>query len=911
MDTASVREVSIIIPAFLIGAGIVFYTAVQSAVVGITRRPRMPLYFAFAGACLCAALYQVATAAYYTAESTAAAAVALHWQVASGCLFFPIFFLFVAHYTGQRRIAPWLISVSALFALLLLINAALPYSLRFSTLEPDGMLRLPWGERLAMFKGEPGGWNGLIRLAVLAVFIWAAARSVIQHRRGERRAAWFLLAYLAIQFASFLYGGLIDWGVIRSVYPAGFAFLSLAILMSMSLGLEIQDHADSLERAGRELRREIERRSDAEEALHESEQRLRKQSEVLVRLVTSTALESGDLKTVLSEITTAAADTLEIERVNVWIYDENRSMIQCLEMFERSTGVHSDGQTLKAKDYPAYFKALEEGRTIAADDAFSDPRTKEFSDNYLSVHAITSMLDAPIRIGGRMAGVICHEHIGPPRHWTVEEQNFAGSLADVAALAIDSHERRRAEAALRDSEERFRRLSEGPFEGIAITDGGIFLDVNEQLSRIFGYTHAELIGMPVLQCVAPESRELVMGRIQAADETPYEHLALRKDGSVFPVEVYGRRIPYNGRTVRVTAIRDITERKRVEESLRHAAEEVRLLKDRLEAEKIYLEDEIKIEHNFEEIIGVSPNFVSILHQVEQVASTDSTVLILGETGTGKELIARAIHNISPRAHRTLVKVNCAALPEHLIESELFGHEKGAFTGAHSRVIGRFELADGGTLFLDEIGELPLGLQVKLLRVLQEGEFERVGSARTQRVDVRVIAATNRDLAAAVSQGTFRRDLYFRLNVFPITVPPLRDRRDDIPLLVKHFVDKFAGRIGKKIDQISKRSMERLIDYHWPGNIRELENVIERAVILNHGPILEIEDQLEGRPVRPPQPDRAPTLKEHEQTMIRKALEECQWVIEGTHGAAARLDIPPSTLRDRMRKYGIEKQQEQA
>jgi PAS domain S-box-containing protein len=1029
MDLASAHTVTIVIPAFLISAGIVFYTAVQATAVGIVRR-RVPLYFAFALACLCAMVYQLATVAYYTGGSVASAAYALHWQLSAVFVFCPAFFAFTALYTDQQRIAPWLTVVAAFFALLALDNLAQPYGVRFSSLEADGTLRLPWGESLSHFSGAPSGWDAVFHLSGLALLIWAFARAVIQYRRGVRRAALFLAGYLILQTASLLNSWLIDLGVIRSLYLGGFAFLSLAVLMSLSLGLELQERTVELEATGTALRSTVGRlqlsddrlrraleagnvgiwewdmttnevtwsggveqmfgltpgsfqgtfdayralvypedrlmldhqlqltlkqegpfaveyritRPDgalrwllgqgrlvrgpegkplrmlgtvlditdlkrAEEALLESGKHLRQQSDVLVRLSKSTALERGDLKTALKEITQAAADTLAIERVDVWIYNEDRSMIHCIEMYERSTDAHSDGQALKAEEYPAYFKGLEEGRTIAADDAFSDPRTREFSENYLSVHDISSMLDAPIRIAGRVAGVICHEHIGPPRHWTVEEQNFAGSMADVVALAIDSHERRRAEAALRESEERFRRLSEGPFEGIAITEEGRILDANEQMGNILGYRQTELIGMSVSQLVAPESRELVMGKIRSADETPYEHLALRKDGSIFPVEVYGRRIPYKGRMVRITALRDITERKRVEASLRRAAEEIERLKNRIEAEKIYLQDEIKVEHNFEEIIGVSPNFIAILHQVEQVASTDSTVLILGETGTGKELIARAIHNISPRAHRTLVKVNCAALPEHLIESELFGHEKGAFTGALSRTIGRFELADGGTLFLDEIGELPLGLQVKLLRVLQEGEFERVGSARTHRVDVRVIAATNRNLTDAVDHGTFRSDLYFRLNVFPITVPPLRERRQDIPLLVKHFVAKFSGRIGKEIDQISKQSMDRLSAYHWPGNIRELENVIERAVILNHGPILDIGDQLELQPPDPTRSDRASTLREQEQSVIRQALEECRWTIEGSHGAAARLDIPPSTLRDRMRKYGIEKSRE--
>ena len=285
----------------------------------------------------------------------------------------------------------------------------------------------------------------------------------------------------------------------------------------------------------------------------------------------------------------------------------------------------------------------------------------------------------------------------------------------------------------------------------------------------------------------------------------------------------------------------VKERTEAANRLQNALDEVELLKNRLQTENVYLQDEIRSEHNFENIITHSNKFKKILHSVEQVASTDATVLILGESGTGKELVARAVHNISNRSKRPLIKVNCAVLPEHLIESELFGHEKGAFTGAIAQKSGRFELADGGTIFLDEIGELHLDLQVKLLRVLQEGEFERLGNPRTLKVDVRVIAATNRDLQKEVQEGRFREDLYYRLNVFPILIPPLRDRKEDIPLLVNHFIQKFSTKVGKKIDSVSKHLLNTFKSYHWPGNVRELENVIERSVIVSRSNKLVLSD----------------------------------------------------------------------
>ena len=370
----------------------------------------------------------------------------------------------------------------------------------------------------------------------------------------------------------------------------------------------------------------------------------------------------------------------------------------------------------------------------------------------------------------------------------------------------------------------------------------------------------------------------------------------------------------------VVVMVDITERRKMEDALqkahdkleqqveertlelRTALSEIKTLKDRLEAENIYFRHEIKMRHHFAQILGQSDSLKYVLYRAEQVAPTNTTVLILGETGTGKELVAFAIHDMSPRKERPLITVNCAALPGNLIESELFGREKGAFTGADTRQVGRFEVANGSTLCLDEIGELPLELQAKLLRVIQHNEFERLGSSHTIKVDVRIVATTNRNLEEEVRNGRFRQDLYYRLNVFPITVPPLRQRTEDIPLMVHAFVERYSRKLGKQITSIQKETMKALQDYPWPGNVRELESIIERAVILCPGPVLQLADKLA---IQAPQlSSTIRTLEETERNQILKILSETRWRIEGKDGAAAILGIHPSTLRARMHKLGI-------
>ncbi len=332
--------------------------------------------------------------------------------------------------------------------------------------------------------------------------------------------------------------------------------------------------------------------------------------------------------------------------------------------------------------------------------------------------------------------------------------------------------------------------------------------------------------------------------------------------------------------------------------------EITEAKERLAEQKLYLEDELRAEHNFEEIIGSSPRLRAVLESVRIVAPADSTVLIQGETGTGKEVIARAIHNLSPRKGHAFVKVNCAAIPLGLLESELFGHEKGSFTGAIARRIGRFELAHKGTLFLDEVGDIPLELQPKLLRVLQEQEFERLGSTHTQRVDVRVLAATNADLARLVAEKKFRSDLYYRLKVFPIDVPPLRDRREDIPLLVRYFANKYARRMGKQIKSIPNETMDALSQYSWPGNIRELQNLMERAALLSAGPSLRVPLAEILAESSCGAAGAGNALEQAEREQIVRALRESNWVVGGARGAAARLGLKRTSLAYKMQKLGI-------
>jgi formate hydrogenlyase transcriptional activator len=502
-----------------------------------------------------------------------------------------------------------------------------------------------------------------------------------------------------------------------------------------------------------------------------------------------------------------------------------------------------------------------------------------------------------------------------------------GKSTEMILLVIeDITERRQSEEALKISETRYRRLFEAAQDGILILDAeaGQISDVNPFLVEMLGYSYEEFLGKRLWEIGAfkdIEASKAAFLELQSKGYVRYHDLPLeRKDGQPMAVEFVSNVYLVNHRKVIQCNIRDMTERKlvaealqkahseleqRVEErtvELRTALSEIQRMKDQLEAENIYFRQEIKMRHQFAHILGQSDGLQYVLYRAEQVAPQNTTVLILGETGTGKELVAAAIHEMSSRRDRPLISVNCAALPAGLMESELFGREKGAFTGADTRQVGRFEVAHGSTLCLDEIGELPLEVQAKLLRAIQHNEFERLGSSQTIKVDVRIVATTNRNLEEEVRKGRFRQDLYYRLNVFPITVPPLRQRKEDIPLLVQAFIERYARKLGKQITSIQKETMKALQDYPWPGNVREMESIIERAVILCPGPVLQLADKLEIS--SPSLSSSMKTLEEMERNQILRTLAETRWRIEGKDGAAAILGLHPSTLRARLHKLGI-------
>ena len=535
-------------------------------------------------------------------------------------------------------------------------------------------------------------------------------------------------------------------------------------------------------------------------------------------------------------------------------------------------------------------------------------------------------LRAFIRNGYRLTDAESHG-----RSQDGEERYFLNSLVGIVedgrllrswGFKRDVTAHRLAEAALRESEERLAFALEAGQMGTFdwhLSSGRILW--SPTVERLHGYDPGALPADAQSYCgqLHPEDRDRVRAQLQeilaGTDGHRVEYRIVRSDGEIRSLECFARVFPNaSGHVVRVVGVcADVTERVEAARALARAYQDIQALKDQLLEENIALREEVDHASMFEEIVGTSPALHTVLGNIAKVGPTDSTVLITGETGTGKELVARAIHKHSARAGRPFLSINCAAIPPALIASELFGHERGAFTGAVGRREGRFELAAGGTLFLDEVGELPAETQVALLRVLQEHEFERVGGNRPIRADVRIIAATNRDLHTAIAEKTFRADLFYRLNVFPMEVPALRDRREDIPLLMEYFTHRFGSRAGKRISAIPKATLDALQAYDWPGNIRELQNVIERAVILSDGSELSVDLRwLSPGPAVVPSPSpvvasaTAKTLVEHERSVIEAALEEAMGRVAGPFGAAAKLGMPPSTLESKIKVLKIDK-----
>jgi len=551
-----------------------------------------------------------------------------------------------------------------------------------------------------------------------------------------------------------------------------------------------------------------------------------------------------------------------------------------------------------------------EAPTLAEYLALIHPDDRQFMaqliERMVSEHVGCDVKKRIVRPDGELRYIRC---VGTPIVDTGTLKEIVGTAMDVTEQERMTQELQRRQAYLTEAQKLSHTGSFGwnPLTGeISWSDETFRIfqldpETRPTLDLILRYVHPEDV---------PAVQEVIERATASGKGFDFNHRLLTAGGEIRHVHVLGSPIEdESGNSEFVGAITDITERRDANAALERAFDEIRALKDQLYKENLALKEEIDRSSMFEEIVGASPALHSVLSRVSKVAPTDSTVLITGETGTGKELVARAVHKRSARSERPFISVNCAAIPPSLLAAELFGHEKGAFTGALQRRLGRFELANGGTIFLDEIGELSGETQITLLRVLQEREFERVGGHEKIRADVRVIAATNRDLEAAIAGGTFRNDLYYRLNVFPISVPPLRERKEDIPMLVEYFVDRYATKAGKKIRRINSELMDRLITYPWPGNIRELQNVIERSVILCDTEDFSVDESwLSPAAVIPTNDKRLLTkqLESQEKEMIEAALTDSKGRVSGSSGAAAKLGIPPSTLESKIRTLKIDK-----
>lgn len=602
---------------------------------------------------------------------------------------------------------------------------------------------------------------------------------------------------------------------------------------------------------------------------------------------------------------------LGLDRSALWQQgEEDPDTLLLTHVYQRQEMPHTPAPANARTLVPWLLEQVLRGKTVVVSRLDDLPAEAACDREALGRFGTNSAVIVPLVTGGSVFGTLAFASAREREGWP---EGLVKRLQLVAEVFANAIARARSDRALRQSRERFALAVEGANDGL--WDWDILSDevyFSPRWKAMLGYEDHEVANTFVSweALLHPDDRDRVTAALRdylAAQASTYEleHRLRGKDGRYRWILARGRAFrDAKGRPYRMAGSHtDITERKRSEERLRQAYDEVRQLRDQLQQENVCLRSEVEDLHAHGRIVGQSRALRHVLAQAEQVALTDSTVLLLGETGTGKELIASAIHDMSPRRSRTMVRVNCAAIPASLLESELFGREKGAYTGALSKQVGRFEMANGSTLFLDEIGDLPPEVQAKLLRALQEKQIERLGSSKTIDVDVRIITATNRDLEKAVHEGRFREDLYYRLNVFPITVPPLRERREDIMVLVSAFVKEFATRFGKTIDSIAKESIEALQRYHWPGNVRELRNVIERAMIVAKGAKLWIEPP--GGTTSPS--TRRLTMRENEQKHIRQVLDMTGWRIRGKNGAAEILGLKPTTLESRMAKLGIRRE----
>jgi PAS domain S-box-containing protein len=627
-------------------------------------------------------------------------------------------------------------------------------------------------------------------------------------------------------------------------------------------------------------------------------------------------LPPGDVDREIDDALRRVCHLLGIDLAVLWQWMGAPPVLRATHFHYAEAGLEPPAP-LRREQFPWYHEQMVGKRVVCWSSLDELPVEAAIDRESCILFGVKSNLCVPLALMGEpLVGVLGYSTLRAERHWPAE---LVQRLRLVAQVFTNALARRRADEVLRKSEARYAAAAD--LVGLG------FYEVNfDERTAYVDDRFGDICGLPAdrreglqplefwLERLHPDDRQRVLDeRRQLHDGTlgmlsvDYRFLHPTQGEKWLLHMARVARRDAGGRTIRsYGVVRDITARKRAEEALRRSYEEIERLKDRLQAESDYLKVEIGVVLAQGEITGESAAIKHVLRQARQVAPTDSSVLILGETGTGKEILAQSIHRQSHRRDHVMVKVNCAALPSGLVESELFGREKGAYTGALARQVGRFEVADGSTIFLDEIGELPPDVQVKLLRVLQEGEFERLGSPRTIKVNVRVIAATNRDLAEDVRKGRFREDLYYRLNVFPIRMPPLRERAEDVPLLVWAFLEDFSSRMGKKITQVPRKTMEALQRHPWPGNVRELRNVVEHATIITTGTTLRVPILGDAAPgASPPQ-----TLADVEREHILRTLENTKWQIKGPKGAAMILGLKPATLYGRMKKLGLRRPDEQ-
>jgi len=655
-----------------------------------------------------------------------------------------------------------------------------------------------------------------------------------------------------------------------------------------------------------------------------------------------------DLGELFHELAARLHPVVEFDYLNLTLHDATRNVMRLHILETEAPRKIHPGAEFPVGETPSGL-VWETQQPFILDDAEKETRYPAFLQ-ILRENGVKSACSVPLTTAQRRLGVMSFGRTSPHHH-TENEIAFLQQVARQVAVAVDNtlnFERAQAyQRQLAQERDRFRVLLEVNNAVVSKLDLHALLNaISASLRRVIHHEYTSLAlfepalnQMRMLALDFPQGKGLIREEMLVPLEGSFSGQAFRnrqplvldrpamdsyysatsrllRDEGVrsvvcMPLITHDRVLG----TISLASLRDAAFQQgdvdlllqvagqvaiAVENAL--AFQEIGELKNKLAQEKLYLEDEIRSEMNFDEIVGESPALRSVLKQVETVAPTDSTVLIQGETGTGKELVARAIHNLSPRRDHTFVKVNCAAIPTGLLESELFGHERGAFTGAIAQRLGRFELANGGTIFLDEVGDIPLELQPKLLRVLQEQEFERLGGTHTIRVNVRLVAATNRDLGEMVTARTFRNDLYYRLRVFPLLVPPLRERQEDIPTLVRYFVQKYARRMNRAVETIPAETLDVLERYAWPGNIRELENLIERAVIVSPGPVLRV--PMGDFKTHPEIPGDSLTLSAAEREHILRALDATNWVLAGPRGAAARLGMKRTTLQSKMRKLGV-------